>query len=459
MQAAVSRGMFFAGLITNDHGRSGRMNKRQQIEDLLQPFASQPQQGAPVVRGTNSQPRGLLDYYLGPTGIPERLRAANDMLNPVVGMMDASQAAQRAFAPDASPWARFAAVGDMLSNVAGVAAPMAGAGIASRMAQRAGGSLADDAGRAANAVVESMTGMGAAGKQAAGDFAMDQSGAVGRAMDESPAQMVARMLREGRADEVTDDMMARVDPQEMYRLYDSGATGAAMPMDEASRMARAQEMGFDTGTPLYRGDRDLPTYGTGAPGPREGIGVTSSSSPNIAATYLPNDGTIAPLVSRAQNRLELDAGGRSWTGIPADARTNRGALNDTLTPSSYLDDDNLFDFNNGVVADWGDGTSTGVAIADTNSVSRAAQGQGFDEVRFSNIRDRGGSGEWHTGLANDPHTTVMTADPRNIRSRFARFDPRLRHLANLSAAGAGAAVLSNGQEDERRRLRDPRQQQ
>jgi len=40
---------------------------------------------------------------------------------------------------------------------------------------------------------------------------------------ETPAQQVARLLREGRASEVTDDLMAQVDPQEMARLYESGA--------------------------------------------------------------------------------------------------------------------------------------------------------------------------------------------------------------------------------------------
>jgi hypothetical protein len=34
-------------------------------------------------------------------------------------------------------------------------------------------------------------------------------------------------------------------------------------------------------------------------------------------------------------------------------------------------------------------------------------------------------------------------DPRNIRSQFARFDPRLAHLANLSAGIGGVAVGLN----------------
>lgn len=58
----------------------------------------------------------------------------------------------------------------------------------------------------------------------------------------TPAQEVAEMLRTGRAADVTDELMAQVDPQEMWRLYESGATGIDMPMDAASRAERAQGM-------------------------------------------------------------------------------------------------------------------------------------------------------------------------------------------------------------------------
>ena len=261
-----------------------------------------------------------------------------------------------------------------------------------------------------------------------------RSGTMGstRAADD-----VLGMLKSGRAAEVTDDMMAAADPHYLYQNYD-------LPMDAASRMGRARGMGFDTGTPLYRGDArpNLQQFDVGQLA-RENIGVTSSRSPNVAATYMTGDnGAMYPLFSRAQNPLNIDANGRNWTGIPADARANSGTLDSILEPHDYLDEDNLFDFQNSSPIDWGDGTSTDMAMANTNDVSRAAQASGFDEVRFNNIVDRGGAGQYHTGPANDPQTTVMTADPRNIRSQFARFDPRLSHLKNLSAAAAPVAMGS-----------------
>ena len=262
---------------------------------------------------------------------------------------------------------------------------------------------------------------------------------------EAMAKQVLEMRAAGRAGDVTEEMMTAADPQ--YMFYNT-----PLPMDEASRMARGAEMGFNLEASLYRGDArpDLTEFDTGQFA-REGIGVTSSTSPNVAATYMTGDNpAMYSIVSSANNPLSLDATGRNWTGIPADAATNKGLLSEILPPENYLDEENLADFLSGTAVDWGDGTETSMAITNTNDVSRAAQAAGFDEVRFQNIVDRGGAGRFHTGPANDPHTTVMTSNPTNIRSRFARFDPAFAHLRNLSAGVGGLGILSAMQDEQDR---------
>jgi hypothetical protein len=256
-------------------------------------------------------------------------------------------------------------------------------------------------------------------------------------------QEIMGMLTSGRAGEVTDQMLDLGDPVLNTRLNEYLYSNYDLPMDAASRMGRAQEMNADFGAPLYRGDArpDLMSFDTGQFA-RQGIGVTSSTSPNVAATYMSGDSpAMYQLVSKANNPLSLDATGRNWTGIPADAVTNRGILSDVLPPQNYLDEENLADFLNGTVVDWGDGSAAEMAMANTNDVSRAAQAAGFDEMRFRNVVDRGGAGRFHTGPANDPQTTVMTSNPADIRSIFARFDPRLSRLRNLNAALAAGVPL------------------
>jgi GNAT superfamily N-acetyltransferase len=254
---------------------------------------------------------------------------------------------------------------------------------------------------------------------------------------EAMARDILQLRAEGRADEVTEQMMDAADDQYMY-------FNTPLPMDAASRMARAERAGFRPDQPLYRGDANpnMQAFNTGQFA-REGIGVTASDSPSVASTYMTgNNPAMYPLYARAENPLMVDVGGRNWTGIPAEAETNYGRLNDVLPPENYLDEDNLFDLMQGSGVDWGDGTSSSLAMANTDNVSRAAQSGGFDQIQFQNIVDRGGAGKYYTSAVNEPRTTVMTADPANVRSRFARFDPAFANLRNLSAGVGGAAVLT-----------------
>ena len=76
----------------------------------------------PVQQPKVAKMRGIdeaLDYYLGPTGIPDKLRAVNSMFNPVETLGGSMKASQRMLAPDTAPMDRVRYMGDMLSGVAG----------------------------------------------------------------------------------------------------------------------------------------------------------------------------------------------------------------------------------------------------------------------------------------------------------------------------------------------------
>jgi GNAT superfamily N-acetyltransferase len=511
----------------------------------------------PRSRGVQPRKPGLLDL---PGGVTERLALLNQFLNPVEAIGQSMRAGERMMSPNMGGYDRLAALGDMLSGVAGVAGPAVAAGRAGAPAAAAvmegllGGSptqqAAGDTMRAAGRdIVDRLNqpgpvpvmysnpipgvGRGEAiddalrakypgakvsvtgdaskgytlnridvpksqrnsgiGTQIMRDLvdAVDAQGATlklspsgdfggsvprlkefykrfgfienkGKAKDfgisesmyrlpqsspaptlpaprtdaEAMARDIIQLRAEGRAAQVTDDMMAAADPQYMY-------SNTPLPMDYASRMARAEARGFGTDQPLYRGDANpnMQAFNTGQFA-REGIGVTASDSPSVASTYMTgNNPAIYPLYARSENPLMVDVGGRNWTGIPAEAGTNYGRLNEVLPPENYLDEDSLFDLLQGSRIDWGDGTSSSLAMANTDNVSRAAQAGGFDQVQFQNIVDRGGAGKYYTSAVNEPRTTVMTADPANIRSRFARFDPAFAHLRNLSAALAAGVPI------------------
>lgn len=108
-----------------------------------------------------------LRYYLGPTGIPERLNVLNEVLNPVVGMEQASLASQDMLRPGATWQDRVNAGGRMATEIAGVVAPAA--------ALRFGGIDGD---KAARALEEAFLGFSATPEAvAARDFGVDEAGA------------------------------------------------------------------------------------------------------------------------------------------------------------------------------------------------------------------------------------------------------------------------------------------
>jgi ribosomal protein S18 acetylase RimI-like enzyme len=127
---------------------------------------------APVNR---AQPKSLLDYIseidllrmLEGTGIPERAAAANDLLNPLAAIPRAQDASQELFAPNRTGMERLSSTGNMLTELAGIAAPIAAAA-------RAGVP-------AATALMEGLLG-GSPTTQAVGDtargFLADESGAL-----------------------------------------------------------------------------------------------------------------------------------------------------------------------------------------------------------------------------------------------------------------------------------------
>jgi hypothetical protein len=231
---------------------------------------------------------------------------------------------------------------------------------------------------------------------------------------QTPAQRVAGLLSSGRADEVTDEMMAAADPQEMARLYASGATGMDLPMDYESRMARAREMGFNPETRFHGTKASITDQMRLGEGGTMGQGVYTASDPIYSdffagvervgdETRFREGGNVLPLLTRGETMPFEQFAQMRFDARRANAS---GEFGENFDIGDYLDDE--------------------------------MRRQGFTGVR---------SDEYGPVRGRDE---VATRYPSDIRSRFARFDPRLSHLSNLNAANAspllGGAVLAAPQE-------------
>lgn len=236
------------------------------------------------------------------------------------------------------------------------------------------------------------------------------TGAIALPAARNEAERMARQILEmraaGRAGEVTDAMMAQADPQYMFN-------NTPLPMDEASRMARAGEAGFTTGRDrqdvmrelrgldnpqlVHYTNRDFNEFRIPERQNRKAIWATPDPSVNLATKdnfqNFSDEGVVGiPVMGRMTKRVS-----------PYDFRM----AGDPMTPG----------FPRNVTAE---------DVAKANSVGADYAEAGLEYAIF---------------------------DPTNIRSRFARFDPEFSHLANLNAANASplAGILAMPNEEERNR--------
>ena len=241
---------------------------------------------------------------------------------------------------------------------------------------------------------------------------------------ENIADYVADLLRQGRAKEITDDLMAQADPQRLHHHYTTGNTGMDLPMDQASRMARAKGMGFDAKS--YHGTHaDFPAfdnrayaasnYGTHSGEKDAADIILQNAQPRYAknrgAPDYADNAVVLPLMAKTKNNLRIEDTGEwepdevlatmAWNDNPDTKNMYHSIVNDASYPNFGADAEK------------------------TKFISDSMSKSGHTGFTYNNEYEGGGD-------------SYATLDPTNIRSQFARFDPRLDHLAHLSASTGGA---------------------
>lgn len=237
-----------------------------------------------------------------------------------------------------------------------------------------------------------------------------RSGAMGST---SAADDVMGLLRSGRGSEVTDDLMAAADQAYLSSIYD-------LPLDEASRMARAREMGFNTSRPMYHGTKSDFSGFNSMP--------WATDDASFAWDYagLSDGANIAPVVMRADSTLNADMLPQRIT-VPE-------FYNAALDVAGGVDDEII-----GRLSSSLDSAPAGEFMRHEmwNPPESRIPREVIDRS-MSDIRDIGLDS---ISMTEGGAPTLGVLDPTAVRSRFARFDPRLSHLRNLSAGVGGLALL------------------
>jgi hypothetical protein len=229
---------------------------------------------------------------------------------------------------------------------------------------------------------------------------------------EAMAKQILELRSAGRANEVTEAMMAAADNPYMY-------ANTPLDMSQEARMARADEMFPREG--FHGTNADIDAF--------QG-NVFSTDNPTLASTYARGimDAQIYPL--RLGSKLGdavVEGKGANW---------NQLNISDVKDPevASWLD--------------WAEGQKVS-----TREIEQAASREGRSGVQFKDINDMGAgfnSNQFkNLGYTKEqelafkqqymedlskPSNVDVRLSPNLVRSKFARFDPEFRNLTNLTAA-------------------------
>lgn len=251
-----------------------------------------------------------------------------------------------------------------------------------------------------------------------------------------------------------------------------------LPMDEASRMARAKEMGFDTEKTYYHGTgNDIEEFnpellGSNTTGPSRKLGIHFSESPDLANEYAKESAPIflKKATKQADDAIEdatkklkelKNKHGSDESLWPEDAsRKKREAIADIIEKNDSLE----LARKKSEKLDWESGTNVipvklkmknpavidldgGFIDSKAHELAKKYKESGkYDGVIFKNAYDTPGpfrAGEKRAGATN----VAVVFEPNQVRSKFAAFDPSKaksgKLVAGLGAAAIGSSLLSN----------------
>ena len=256
---------------------------------------------------------------------------------------------------------------------------------------------------------------------------------------EKVADQILIKLEQGKIDEIDDDMMAIADDVYLNANYD-------LPMDTKSRQQRAKDMGFDLDDVMYHGTTRRRSYLEGPEPQIESFdtydrsrALFTTDNPYVADTYAGGyNGHIFPLVTNRPADISVDVGGQLYKDLRPNMPVTVGG-----DPSSASTIAGEFPYFN----DFG---ATPISTDDLVRESPASSVLEFQNMidvgtRFPTTTKDMSKAEVEAIIARsrEPSKIVANIEATGVRTPFARFDPRLEHLKNISAAALPASFLGS----------------
>ena len=281
---------------------------------------------------------------------------------------------------------------------------------------------------------------------------------------------ILNMLKSGRGSEVTDPMLDMGDSVKNTQLNQYLAENYDLPLDEASRLARAREMGLldaayhSTGRDFqnfvpseFRGASFFAATPEGASkgasaSANEGVGSGSKVTMPVRVDTSGVEG-LGAYARKDMNEFRASLPDRIYTEAEVDAlmasdaaplRGNWSDFFDDLTDYDALrkfrDENPTKEIPDGIVKFRPKRPKSYNKDLKTNLSGGqfAHYSEGMSERPTSEyVRSQGNTG---FTMMDESGLALAMVDPTKVRSQFARFDPRLSHLSNVTAANASKPV-------------------
>jgi len=277
---------------------------------------------------------------------------------------------------------------------------------------------------------------------------------------EKLADEVAAMLREGKAGDITEEMLETAGNDFHTRLtqnYIDGNVGMDLPMDWESTMARSADQGLTEtryhgsptkDIPYFRGRSDkIHKNKNSLSG--QSTGMFNSPDPFKAFSYEGKNGETYSLLMRPlpEDTPRVDVEGANWSNLDEPSMSyNKNQLSPDVRQGPRMDRQAqpLDEF-----------IKTNKANLTSDMFMRQADTLGYPGATIENVVDRGPStptgfskeqGIKARALAREPSETQARTDTTGIRSVGARFDPRLTGLKNINMAEGGLTSMDEQME-------------
>ena len=248
---------------------------------------------------------------------------------------------------------------------------------------------------------------------------------------EEVAETILNFLRKGEPEKITDEMLDEADDVYLYKNYD-------LPMDESSRIKRADEMGASSDL-YHMTEKNFSEFKKPIAEGAQGKGIYTSTSPDRSRglrSLVDNSGEFVEGTNIMPVKFMGESFNEGKTGLALDPFSEEGIA--MLKRFGLRPNKNYSEIKGAKNPDGVHEQINDILMRRASKTHKKFSPEWMEEL--NRLQNEFSKKAGYTSTFDDYRGYNMAFDPSNVRSKFARFDPRLSKSKNLLASAAPVAV-------------------